>query len=202
MLRLDYSFVFLSFAFFISFISSNRKFPELYTNDLNDATAEELGEKRYEVSKYWSPLYRMIKVEPTSKCVETFERMIYSAYNLIETLEWVVNRNSYPVFDEAGFKPRVLDIIKTQEKLFEKLNNAGDGQTFALKDKTAFDVYFKWGFVLRKEFKFLTEGSVQPDTESLLTHDQYLPFNNPHHSDKDCVLAKELPQFYKNKGKK
>ena len=132
-------------------------------------------------------------------CVQTFERIAYSAYNVINNLEWVTRLNSYPVFDEAGFKPSDLEAIKTQEKLFEELNNAGDGQTFALKDMKAFDVHFKWGLVLPGEFKFLTEGSVQPDTESIFTYHQYLPFNSEKHTDEGCVSLKELPSFYKNK---
>lgn len=87
------------------------------------------------------------------------------------------------------------------EKLFEELNTVADGQTFAFKDKKVSEVYYYLGLVVRGEFKFLTDGPVQPDTESMLHYEQYLPFNNRQHTDEGCVPANDLPVFYKNKGK-
>ena len=193
MLRLVYSFAFL--------IQSNRKFAELYTNDLKDATADEFQYKRFELSHYRRPLYKMKEVEPTSKCVKTFEQMIFSATRVFENFEEISKYNKYPIWGD-DLKPSSLEAIEILEKLFEKLNTAGDGQTFALKDEEAFKVYHRKALVLPKEFKFLTDGSVQPDTESEFIYYQYLPFNSDRHTDEGCVPIEELSRFYKNKGRK
>ena len=186
----------------ISFsIFSNRKFAEIYTNDLGAATAEELGHKRKELAiDYWIPLYDMARVEPSS-CVQTFKRITYSAYSVLGTLHRLAEYNGYPVNSEADYKPTDSKAIRALEDLFKELKTGADGQTFALKDLTVFDVYFERGFVQPIEFKFLTDSSVQPDTKSMITYDQFLPFNSNQQSDEGCVLVEELPLFYKKKGK-
>ena len=150
---------------------------------------------------YWQPLHIMTVFEPYSDCVNAFREKIFSALSVIETLRQLFKYSEYPtIFDQADFKPTSSEAIKMQERLFEKLNAAGDGQTFALKGQRAYDVYFQRGFVLMREFKFLTDGSVQPDTESMAIYNQFLPFSSDRQSDRDCVPVEGLPPFYKNKG--
>ena len=147
--------------------------------------------------------------------------MTYSGSRVFANLERFSKYNACPIYDEAGiffwilvyrsrssnsllsiagFKPSVSEAIEIMERLFEKLKAASDGQTLALKEETAFDIYFKDGFVLQRDFKFLTDGSVQPDTQSMAIYEQFLPFNSQLHTDEGCVPVKELPLFYKNKG--
>lgn len=181
---------------------SNHKFAEYYTNDLSAISAKELAGKVLEMStEYWLPLFYMAREEP-STCVPTLEKKIYAGFSVFATLEQLIKRNAYPTSDESGFTPSNFEAIQTLEKLFEKLRTPGNGQRFALNGQQALDVYFEDGFVLPVEFKFLTDGSVQPDTNSILAFEQFLPFQNAHHSDNDCVPAEKLPLFYRNKGKK
>ena len=141
----------------------------------------------------------MKKVEPAT-CVRTFGDMIFSASNIFENLVEVSMYNSYPTWG-GDFKPTETETFRILERLLEKLNTDADGQTFALKDQDAVDLFYKRGLVLPVEFKFLTNGPVQSETESMLTYDQYLPFNSDRHTDEGCVPLKELPSFYKNKGR-
>lgn len=184
---------------------SNRKFAEFYTKNLSNATAEELADKERKLTiKYWIPLYDMMRKEESSnKCVRTFERIALSACGVLRTLTRIGRFSIHPINDEAGFEPSSSEAIKALEKLFEKLNNTGDGQVFALKDETASEVYnFKRGLVQPIEFKFLTDGPVQPDTKATLIYEQYLPFYKPTLSDSlHCVPVKLLPMFYKSRGR-
>ena len=143
----------------------------------------------------------MTRVEPTSKCVQTFERMVFFATNVFENLHDVSMRNSYPIWS-GDFKPTRTEAIRILERLFEKLNTGADGQTFALKGEQASEVFYRRELVLPGEFKFLTNGPVQPETESMLTYEQYLPFNSDRHTDEGCVPLEKLPRFYKKKGNK
>lgn len=151
----------------------------------------------------------MKKEERWAKCLQVFEAKTSRAINAFTTFERLSRYNSYPIHDGLNdlfhpdfiFKPETLQLIKILEKLFRELSTSAGGQTFALKSDEPWSIYFKMGgFVFPGEFKFLTEGRVQPDTKSLLTYDQYLPFYNADHSDKNCIPAKDLPLFYKNKG--
>ena len=191
--------LFCSFAFLIR---SNRKLVELYTEDLNGATAEEIRRKMLEIYQAgWGPLYRMKLVETRSECVETFERKADSGCSIFENFFWVTNLNSYPLSKGAHSKPTISEALKILEELFEKLKTGGT-ETFAFKSERPEDVFFHKKIVLPREFHFLTEGSdrVQPDTKSMLTYDQFLPFNNKNHVDENCVPIDKLPWFYKNKG--
>ena len=151
----------------------------------------------------WGPLYYIRQVERKSRCVETFEGKAYSGYNIFYNFYWVTNANNYPISDEADTKPTSSEAIKILEELFEKLKTGGT-ETFAFKSERPHDVFYYKEIVLPREFHFLTEGSdrVQPDTKSMLTYDQFLPFNNKNHVDKNCVPIEKLPWFYKDRVKK
>ena len=138
-------------------------------------------------------------VETKSKCLEIFERKAFSGRNVFSILKRLTKYNEYPIFD-ADSKPTSLEAIKILEKLFEKLKTSADA--FALKSERPWDVFFYKNIILPREFHFLTEGSdrVGPDTKSMFTYDQFLPFNTKDHVDQNCVPVEDLPLFYKNKG--
>lgn len=191
----------LQLANFAFFICSNRTFTELYSENLKNATAEEFGEKARRIAvDAWLPFRKMNGEENFIRCLEHFEQKASAAYYVFSTLERMFRFNSYPINDEADYKPTNTEAIETLGKLFDELKTGANGQTFALKSEKAFDFYFKDGFVLPREFKFLTEGPASLN-KGMITLDQYFPFNNQHHEDTNCVPVEKLPSFYKTKGK-
>ena len=104
---------------------------------------------------------------------------------------------------DQDYKPKPREAVKILEKLMSELQASQDGQTFAFGSEKASDVYWYRHTAVSKEFKFLKEGSDRegPDTKGTLIYEQFLPFNNQNHNNSGCVAVKDLPKFYKNKGK-
>ena len=126
-----------------------------------------------------------------------------TAWEVFGILEKVQRLNSPPRCDEDDCKPINPKAVKILEKVMSELQGSQDGQTFAFGSEKATDVYWHRQTVVSKELKFLKEGSdrVGPDTKGMLIYEQFLPFNNQNHNNSGCLTVKDLPSFYKNKGK-
>ena len=126
-----------------------------------------------------------------------------AAWEIFGTLEKVQRLNLPPKCVEDNCKPITLEAVKKLEKVMSELQGSQDGQTFAFGSEKASDVYWYRHTAVSKEFKFLKEGSDRegPDTKGTLIYEQFLPFNNQNHNNSGCVAVKDLPRFYKNKGK-
>ena len=188
---------------FFVFICSNRKFAELYTEDLNGNTEEEIDKKSFKILDAWDDLYQMEKKENKSKCVKSFERKAVIGLEVFEVLNRMTSYNWSPFSIYAAFRPDMDELIETLKKLMEKFTTRTGGQTFAFRHDNASEVYWHKEINVPREFKFLKKGSDQigPKTKSMLTYEQFLPFNNQNHDNRGCVTAKDLPRFYKKKGK-
>ena len=144
----------------------------------------------------------MAREESKAECVESFKVKAWSGLQLFRILDEINRYNWPPANTEANFKPEIHETIETLEKLMDKLKVSTDGQTFAFRDEVASKVYYKEIF-LPKEFKFLNKSSdrIGPKMKSILKYEQFLPFNNHDHDNRDCVAFNDLPWFYKHKGK-
>lgn len=142
-------------------------------------------------------------MEPNVKCIKIFDDTAYSGANVFVDLKWLAKFNKCPTQDSAGFKPTSWELIKNLGKLLSELQYASDDQTLAFSWAHAEQLYFHRGFALLREFKFLKDdlGKVLPSTRSMINFEQFLPFHNKKHTDKNCVPVEELPLFYKTKGK-
>ena len=182
-------------------MSSNHKFVEFYTKHLKSNTAKEILNK--ELQLYLDVSYHLYQIrvrENEAKCVKSFEQKAYSGTKMVQLLSRMVNFNWYPHGREADFKPTASDAVEMLEKLIAKLKTSQGDQKFAFATETGWGIYTK-KIAVFKEFGFLKEGleHVGPDMKSRLTYDQLLPFNNKNHNEANCVTAKDLPSFYKNK---
>lgn len=134
--------------------------------------------------------------EKKSECVKAFEQKVSLSYSLLSSLQEFSLYNVLPLYYDAGFQPTFSERTEMWNKLVQKYRNDGDWEKFALKSIPSSKVH-RLGLIRPIEFKFLTEGPVRPDTKSVFTYDMVIPFNNPHHNDKDCVPVKKLPRFFK-----
>ena len=151
----------------------------------------------------YGDLYTIAFKEHKAICLKVFERKAFSGLEVLDSLKLLAFYNWSPSPEEANFKPKPREAIKTLEKLMDNLKASTGGQTFAFGHDDASDVYWLRKINVPREFKFLKKDSdrVGPETRSMLTYDQFLPFNNQNHDNRDCVAAKDLPRFFKNKGK-
>lgn len=135
--------------------------------------------------------------------MESFEQTAFSGFGLLTVFEKFYLDNVYPTDSFADYEPTNSEAVEALKKLISQLKTEDDNQTFAFSSDSASDVYFYGKIVLPREFKFLKESSkrVGRETKNMLTYDQFLPFYNLHHKDENCAPAKDLPLFYKNKGK-
>lgn len=184
---------------------SNRKFSEYYAESLTNATPKEIQAKSWNLMLFgWIPLVDLEAEEDNVRCLKSFQLISYSGQSVFETLERFVIEHKNAVKFEAAYKPRTSVAVKRLQKWMDELKNDAEGQTFAMASESAWDIYSNKSIVLPKEFKFLTKGSepIGPETRTMLTYVEFLPFNSPHkpHNDEACVPASELPLFYKNKG--
>ena len=147
-------------------------------------------------------MYDIGITEKNSQCLKSFFQTASKGYYLFGLLSDSFFSSPFPeIVDYVGGTPSGTVLSALFEQLLEKLKTGAESdQTFAFKYESTYKVYYWKDIVLPREFKFLTEGSVQPDTKSMLTYDQFFPFNNKNHVDTNCVPVEELPLFYKNKG--
>ena len=143
----------------------------------------------------------MAKEESNARCVKLFALKANSGSAFLQNLRTMTIYNWSPIWEEANFEPETLESVKKLEKLMEKLKASTGGHRFAFERYGASEVWLK-GIYVAREFKFLKKGSdrVGQETKSMLTFEQFLPFNNKNHDNKDCVAIKDLPMFYKKKG--
>ena len=180
------------------FSFSNRKFAQLFTEELNGATAEEIEKKRIDLgATAWLPLRRLMRKEGHVECLERFESKMFSGYSVLSTFERFSKFNRQAADMDADYKPTTSQSIDLLRKLIKQLQT--DGQTFALRSENVVDIYLYKGLALPREFKFLAGD--QADAKSMLIYDLCLPFNSNKHDSKNCVPVKELPRFFKEKGK-
>ena len=194
--------------FFYSF-RSNRKFFELYTENLIHNTPKEIKEKSsslYNVGK--RPLYQMMEIENGTKCLENFVQKANTGEDIMWVFQDLIAYNDFSMPEDESLKPARDELIQELKRLFEEINTVTGDQTSAFRSNRNdyyldFNnrIYVKINAAQLKEFKFLKDGSdgIGPDTKSMLTFDLLLPFNNPHHEDTNCVAAKDLPIFYRRK---
>lgn len=190
--------------YFNSFYSfnSNRKFAQLYTEDLTDATAKDFSDAENELFRVgWEPFYKMRKEEDEVQCVKTLFEVVKKGDSLFGYLERLYRLNWQPG-SESNSSPTYLEAVDILAKLMDQLKINADGQTFAFAEENAEEVY-ECGLILPKKFKFLTKGldRVGPRTRSMVIYDQFMPFNNKNHNEINCVTLDNLPRFYKDKGK-
>ena len=149
----------------------------------------------------WIPLVEMMVVEPESKCLKIIEKKALLGFRVSRVLKRFLENNRLPDL-EADYEPSTDQAIKILEKLMDKLEASNDNQAFAFVSESASEVYRLKRIALPKEFKFLTNGHQEvTDSKGMLIYEEYMPFNNALHTDKDCVSVEKLPLFYKSKGK-
>ena len=148
----------------------------------------------------YGDLYTIAFKEHKAICLKVFERKAFSGLEVLDSLKLLAFYNWSPSPEEANFKPKPREAIKTLEKLMDKLKASTGGQTFAFVNNTALEVWNK-KINVHKEFKFLKRGSdhIGPETNGMLTYEQFLPFNNQNPDNRDCVAATYLPEFYRKK---
>lgn len=170
--------------------------------DLNGATGDDLLHKKLEIAlPFWKPLDQMKEVERKAKCLEVFVQKTQSAVDTYLTLIEMVEFNAYPRYYKLDYKPTNPEAIKTLEKLLKKLKAGIDGQTSVWKPEEAADILLTRDVVFTREFKLL-KGQTQLDTKIMVTYDQLLPFHNKNWTaNENCVPVKDLPKFYKIKGR-
>lgn len=192
-------------CWFAFLLYSNRKFAELYAESLTGAiTPKQIEAKKLNLAIHgWIPLYDLKKVEENAKCLRSFDDTAYSGLFVFIMIERFAIENKHAIYDYAYAKPTTLETKDRLEKLMDELKTGADGLTFAFKSERATKVYYYQRILRPKEFKFLKEDlqSIQPGTKSMLTYEQFLPFNNQLHNDEGCVSVEDLPRFYKEKGR-
>ena len=187
---------------FFSF--SNRKFTELYTEDLNGNRGVEYWRKGAILESIaLGPLEEMLKGEEWQvKCLSTFHRIAKSGRAVLNVLKEVALYNHHPNDFDADFDEMTgeIDALYRLKRRFKNY-----GQTFVFgsdREDDEWHILFAKRITLPGEFKFLKDtGPVDSEWKGRLSIEWLLPFKNAKHQDADCVAAKDLPLFYKNKGK-
>ena len=137
--------------------------------------------------------------ENRSKCVTSFDHTAYIGQGVFDVLNDILGNNRAPNW-EADFKPRTEEMIRKIENLKNKLQITPDSPTLVFREEelSSSEIYSGKPLAQLKEFKFLKDGSdsIGPDTKSVLIFELFLPFNNKHHHDENCVPAKDLPFFF------
>ena len=185
------------------FLVSNRKFVELYTEDLAGFPVDEHHEKRIELGRIgMAPLFYLKEnIEHNAKCLPPFERTANSGWAVFETLDRFFVENKYSNHDDlADFEPTNRETLEELRELLSPRKASSHSQTFAF-GAAHYEVFFT-ELVLPIEFQFLKGGSdrLGPETRSMISFELLLPFNNRNGKEENCVPAKNLPWFYKNKG--
>lgn len=159
--------------------------------------------KKSQISGLWVDLYQMTKQEDKVQCLKYFKKTADSGLGVFESLSTMFSYNLRLFYDHADSEPKFPEFYLELKDLVAKLNKTADDQTFAFRYVEDIDEIFDQQIILPGEFKFLKEGLhyVRPDMKSMIIYEQFIPFNNKYHDDKSCVALKDLPLFYKKKGK-
>ena len=145
-------------------------------------------------------LYNLQKLEDKAQCVKDFRLKAMPGVGVFLVLDEMISHNRLPDNENANFRPTKAKLLEEFVPLIKKLNNNTEGQKFAFQSYIE-EGYYYTEIALLKEFKFLKEGSVDPETKSMLTYDLIFPFNIKKHDDRSCVQVRNLTAFYKKKGK-
>lgn len=146
----------------------------------------------------WNPLFVMAGKENGSKCLNSFEKTVWAGFGVVKVLQKMFISNAYPTDYNADYKPTNSEAKEMLTKLMTKLNTSADDQVvFAFIRDDPSDVLFHKKIVIPKGFKFLRDAELKVQ----LSYEQFMPFGTEHHNNTNCVTAKDLPAFYKKKGK-
>ena len=144
----------------------------------------------------------MISMEMYAKCLESFYETVLSGNRFLDVFQNLISFNVLSLSEYALLKPGASEVINELKELTKEFKT--DGQTFALKSETSHTIIWSYNIAMPKEFRFLKDGSNRnySDKKGVLVFDVFLPFNNQHHDDRNCMTTKDLPKFYKTKGNK
>ena len=140
----------------------------------------------------------MMEDEKKTQCVKAFSQKVRAGMAVFKSLKEIYALNVFPRDESAAYTPTYSERIEMLQKLLDKFESSRE---FALRSRGPSSVY-DYKLIRPSGIVFLTErhDSVGPDTKGMVIFDLYLPFYNAKHTDQNCVPAKILPLFFKNKG--